>query len=661
MLLPWLRRAAWLMLVGVLAASAGNVRGAAVALTAPEVSLRAMVAVSPFRDLAQAEHVVVAGTCASLGRERVWVRVTSGDGQTATAEVAADTRTGRFSVEYPAGFRGAAPLRAGVYFIDAALTSGAPALSRAEVAVVVFDSRRGRLPDLPSAFTTDLRGRGGEQDAQSPEWPRVRALANLYYGSRGAALAGVEREFDLARPEDLKSFKRSLSLYDFEGRDRDWSQPLGRRVARGFWQAVWDTWFGPSNDDERPVGSGHYPAYTFTNDTADILVAYLRRWRLQDRVEGGMEDNTAELCRDVLANLRALQRRADETGPTQPGVEGAGAFYYGLFADGELMLDGTGWFHAPGRVDHRRGGVFLGRATWALGEALAIRPEGLEEAAVRETLRRALRWAFGGAQAHADGGRPYVRWVTSTSGPKATRLLWRSPGEHAYLLQGMVAACARPELAGLRIFEAGEYGFSQAETLSSLTQQGLEALADVVQPSGLFSTFADVDAVAVTALVRGARAFQAHPSAERWRACARKVTDGWMAARPAAADYRGPVVLMAGRRDPAQPEELRYRAHRSASTHLTYFHTGLWMQALAELEESEKDPRYARRFDELFGYFCGNNPFDARLFTEVGGVYNFVTDTDGDTVEDRLRFDLYPESTAFVQIAVLRALEIRAR
>ena len=45
-----------------------------------------------------------------------------------------------------------------------------------------------------------------------------------------------------------------------------------------------------------------------------------------------------------------------------------------------------------------------------------------------------------------------------------------------------------------------------------------------------------------------------------------------------------------------------------------------------------------------------------RLFNELGGVYNWVDDTDGDGIEDLLKQDMYPESTAFCQIGIMRLL-----
>lgn len=625
----------------------------------PPVSLRETVAVTPFHDLDQARDFAISGSVRDVATKLIWLRVTDSFGRAATATV--KVKGGKFTACFPQEFRGADGLVPAMYFIDAALNEGAAPSERAEAAVIVLAAKQRRLPDLPSAFTTDLRGADGSVDARSPEWPRMRAMANLYFHSRGAHLAGVGRPgFDLAKPADLAAFKRDVALYDFDARDRDWSAPLGRRVARSFWQAVWDGWFGPSNDNERPAGSGIYPAFTFANDTADILVAHLRRWQVRPATEQPAEDDLATLCNEVLLNLAAMQRKENDSAPAQPGVEGPGAFYYGMFADGELMLDGTGWFHGGKRGDHRRGGVFLGRSLWAVGEALGRPLPGMPEDTLRETLRLGLRWGFGLARSHADEGQPYVRLIKARDGSKTVSALWRSPGEHAYLLFGLLAACERMEIAEMTVFEPGEFGYAGKQTVASLAQQALDTLADAVQPEGYWSTFADIDATAVEALARGAAVWAGNPSAARWREVAVKAADGWLAAKPLEGTYRGPVLLPVGRRVPGQPGELRYRAHESSSTHLTYFHAGLWLQALAELEALTGDARYTRRFEEVAGYFCGNNPFDARVFTELGGVYNFVTDTDGDTVEDRLHFDLYPESTAFVQIGVLRHLQRRA-
>ncbi|HRE81411.1 MAG TPA: hypothetical protein PLN52_10205 [Opitutaceae bacterium] len=626
----------------------------------PPVSLRETVVESPFHALDQTPDFRILGSVRDDSISRVWLRVTDGRGVSHTTWTRVENR--KFSAAFPRDFSGAAPLVAAAYFLDAGLYEQAPAQVRAEAVVLVYSSSPSQVPDLPTAFTTNLRGDNGGVDADSPEWGRVRSLLNLYYQSRSATLAGIARsDFDLARPADLIAFKRSLALYDFDARDRDWGTPLGRRVARSFWQAVWDTWFGPSNSSEDPLGSEVYPAFTFANDTADLLVAHLRRWQLSPVTRDPAEDDLAVICNEVLSNLVALQRTEDDAAPVQRGVEGAGAFYYGMFSNGKLMLDGTGWFADPQRRDHRRGGVFLGRSLWALGEALARPLPGMDETQVRQAFILGVRWGFGGARDYSDEGQPYVRVVQASHGSESPRLLWRSVGEHAYLLLGLLAACERAELAASTVFAPGEAGYSQRQTVADVAHSALEALTDVVLPEGYWSTFADVDATAVEALAKGASVFAYSPLAKRWRETAVRVAAGWLQARPAPEDYRGPVILPIGRRVPEDSTVLRYRAHRSTSTHLTYFHAGLWMQALAELETLTGDPQYRRRLEEVAGYFCGNNPFDARLLTETGGVYNFVTDTDGDTVEDRLHYDLYPESTAFVQIGLLRHLARRAQ
>lgn len=638
-----------------------DARGAStVVASPPPVSLRETVAKTPLYALEQSSDFQILGSVRDASISRVWLRVTDGRGVRHTTWVRVEEQ--RFSAAFPRDFPGARALVPAPYFLDAGVRDDAPAQVRAEAMVLVYSASPPRVPDLPMAFTTNLRGSKGGVDTDSPEWERVRSLLGLYYQSRSATLAGIARsDFDLARSADLTHFKRSLALYDFDARDRDWSTPLGRRVARSFWQAVWDTWFGPSNSSEDPPGLGVYPAFTFANDTADLLVAHLRRWHLFPVTEDPAEDDLAVMCNDVLSNLVALQRKEEDSAPVQRGVEGPGAFYYGMFSKGDLMLEGTGWFADPRRGDHRRGGVFLGRSLWALGEALARPLPEMNETQVRQAFISGLRWGFGLARDYTDEGQPYIRMIRAVDGSGTTRPLWRSVGEHAYLLLGLLAACEREDLAASTVFAPGEAGFSQKQTVADLAQTALEALSDVVLPDGYWSTFADVDATAVEALAKGASVFAGSPSATRWRETAVRVADGWLQARPAPEDYRGPVILPIGRRVPDDLTMLRYRAHHSTSTHLTYFHAGLWMQALAELETLTGDPQYGRRLEEIAGYFCGNNPFDARLLTETGGVYNFVTDTNGDTVEDRLHYDLYPESTAFVQIGLLRHLARRAQ
>ncbi|HYD84038.1 MAG TPA: hypothetical protein VEA63_08285, partial [Opitutus sp.] len=132
----------------------------------PAVSLRETVAVTPFRDLAEAREFRIEGSADERTGKRVWLRVTDGIGKTVTAQVA--IADGKFSAKYPNDFANAASLWPAVYFVDAAPAENAPAEERAEAAVLVYDSRTGRLPELPSAFTTDLRAADGSVDAAAP-------------------------------------------------------------------------------------------------------------------------------------------------------------------------------------------------------------------------------------------------------------------------------------------------------------------------------------------------------------------------------------------------------------------------------------------------------------------------------------------------------------
>jgi hypothetical protein len=66
----------------------------------------------------------------------------------------------------------------------------------------------------------------------------------------------------------------------------------------------------------------------------------------------------------------------------------------------------------------------------------------------------------------------------------------------------------------------------------------------------------------------------------------------------------------------------------------------------------------------MVSYLCGANPWRVRLLNELGGVYNWVEDRNGDGVEDHLKQDMYPESTAFCQIGInhlLKAIQRREK
>jgi hypothetical protein len=79
---------------------------------------------------------------------------------------------------------------------------------------------------------------------------------------------------------------------------------------------------------------------------------------------------------------------------------------------------------------------------------------------------------------------------------------------------------------------------------------------------------------------------------------------------------------------------------------MTFYLTGYWIHALARLYAVSGEVRDRQRAEAMIGYLCGDNPWHLRLFNELGGVYNWVDDTDGDGIEDWLKQDMYPESTA---------------
>jgi hypothetical protein len=87
-----------------------------------------------------------------------------------------------------------------------------------------------------------------------------------------------------------------------------------------------------------------------------------------------------------------------------------------------------------------------------------------------------------------------------------------------------------------------------------------------------------------------------------------------------------------------------------------YYQDGHWIQALADLYALTGEARYRARAEAIVSYLCGNNPWHMRLFNELGAVYNWTDDTDGDGIEDLVKQDLYPESTAFCQIGIMHLL-----
>ena len=582
--------------------------------------------------------IEIAGKAALAEGDIVSVRVTTSLG--ATFESPVKIAGQRFVCRYPHDFSGAPPLSPSLLYVDATDApefGGSDMVSHlAEVLIIVSDKEHA-LPDLPQGFTDDLIDAGGHLDSNAAQWPEQRVLVNLFMHSRAANLAHVGRNhFDLSTPEDFVWFKQHLTLYDFEHRDRDWRQHSGNRVARGFWQASWSTWFNAGNDH---LSDGHYQPYTFTNDLADLLVLHQMRRTLPKAAL----DHRDELCREALANLLALQNRTPENfalkeaDGTQEQYT-AGAFRYGMFSTGEWLTEGMGWFANPKNSDFRGGGVFNGRAVWALGESLKADPQSALAPQVRNALALAIRFCL-----HDGLARHYAREV------KPGLVIWRDPGEQGYLLLGMLAACETDPTLQITLAD-GE----PAQSLNEVCANALDALAAAVKPSGTWTPYPDQDAMAIAALATGASVLPAHPHRADWLHTAITAADDWMAARSDPAERKGPTPNFGFRKGKGMTHYMGVDHH----VRFTLYVTGHWIHALAKLHALTKDPRYLTRCQEMLRYLCGDNPFRVRLLNELGAVYNFVRDTDGDGVEDALNWDAYPESTAFVQIGLIYLLKL---
>lgn len=589
----------------------------------PEVSLKATVSQSALVDATNGS-VMIAGSVASADMTNVLVRVTTSLGRNSDTFVAVKQHA--FRCVYPRDFKGAATLASCMLFVDAQ-TGG----FQAEAAVIVYDGRRRLLPDLPSAFTNDLLDRKSRVDEKCAEWPVVRALANLYMRSRAARLVRVGRaDFDLAKPADLAWFKDHLTLYEFDHRDRDWSQPLGHRVVRTFWQAVWNKWFGAGN-----ASPPDFTPYAFANDFSDNLIMYAMR------LHGlkPLDDNLAAMVREGAANMMAMQHREaanfalrDARGKQETYT--AGAFRYGMFENGGFMAEGTGWFVNPNHLDYVRGGVFNGRSIWALGEVLKHDPRGPLTQRLKDAIALGVKFCLQDALSLG-----YARKT------KAGNVYWYDAGEHGYLLLGMLAA-----------FE----GAPDWQEMREACVSALDALVDLELPHHQWSVYTNKDPIAIAALSDGVALFPQHPHAARWREVATRVADAWLAAK--APDYPAPLVHFGLR---VTPDTMTFNWRRLSpqcrdGNTIHFYLTGHWIHALARLYAVTGEARYRQRAEVMIRYLCGDNPCHARLFNELGGVYNWVDDTDGDGIEDYLKQDMYPESTCFCQIGIMHLLRALA-
>lgn len=600
---------------------------------------------SPIKPLAPGS-VTIAGRANIPDGAPVQVRITTSLGQPFATKVAA--QAGRFECRFPQDFAGAPALSPSLLYVDAtdaAEFGGKDLVEHQAEAVLIVSGEGQTVPDLPLVFTDDFIDAAGHKDAQCAQWPRQRELTNLFLHSRAAQLMHIRKPgFDLAAPTDFAWFKDHATLYDFDQRDRDWSQPLNHRVARGFWQAVWNSWFNAGNDhpwDGNPANHAptNFRPYTFANDPADLLVLY----RMLQAVTPCVADNRRALADEVLANLLAMQHRSPENFalPETSGRQEhytAGAFRYGMFETGEWMTEGNGWFVNPQFRDFARGGVFNGRAVWALGESWKAEPYGPLSAQIREALVLALRFCLHDGLAHD------YTWKTKSGQP-----VWNhTAGEHAYLLLGLLAACeVEPELS---IPLAGD---QPASPLREVTANALDALVETAGPDGNWTHYANAAAVNIAALAEGARVFPSHPHAAPWIAAARKAADLWLALQPLPAEHHTPTPMFGHMmKDGGLTFYLGKRARPSVALYVG----GHWIHALAVLHTVTHEPHYAERAHALLAYYCGDNPARVRLLDELGAVNNGLTDAHGSGTEDQIGWDAYPESTAFVQIGLLHLL-----
>jgi hypothetical protein len=611
----------------------------------PHIDLREILVPSPLRALAP-DSVVVSGKAEVGDGRRVRVRVTTSLGDCFEAETKASGK--HFACRYPQDFAGAPSLSPMLLYVDAtdaAEFGGKDMLEhQAEALLIVSGSSGDAIPDLPLIFTDDLVDARGSKDTQSAQWPRSRTLVNLFMHGRGARLMGIGRpDFDMAKPADIAWFKEHATLYDFDHRDRDWRQPLGNRVARGFWQAEWNAWFNPSNDhpwdgNADNHDTANYRPYAFANDIADLVVLYQIRRKLPRAVA----DNRDALADEALKNVLAMQHRGAETFALretsgQQEYYTAGAFRYGMFATGEWLTEGRGWFANPQFRDFVRGGVLNGRCVWALAESLKAQPDGPLAARICEAIVLTLRFCL-----HDGIEHKYTRLTP------AGRPLWGGiPGEHAYLLLGMLAAAeAVPELP---VQLADDQA---ARPLRAVCVDALDALTEIALADGTWSHYANVDAMNIAALATGARVLFREEGATRWKAAAARAADVWIALTPLPDEHTAPTPLFGHRKAAGMTYYLGSEAH----PHMALYVSGLWLQALADLHAVTHDARYADRAHAVLAYYCGNNPLHARILNEIGGVNNRITDADDDGIEEDLQWNAYPESTAFVQIGLLHCL-----
>jgi hypothetical protein len=441
----------------------------------------------------------------------------------------------------------------------------------------------------------------------------------------------------------LEWFKNNLSVYDFEHRDRDWSSPLGARVARTFWTTAARNWFGPGNDNPvdgnpRNHALSNYRPYGFSNDLSDwVILGWMRT-----HAAVLFDDNLLTINREATRNMLAMQHRepgnfalADAEGKREHYT--AGAFRYGMFATGEWMTEGNGWFYTPTYKDYVNGGVFNGRCMWALGESLRNDPNGPLAAHAKDGIRLGLQFCL-----HDGVESGYTK--TTRNGNQ----YWFNVGEHSYLVLGMLAAYDADTQIEMSFGPEGK-----TVKLKELCVSSLNALADLKKPGEMWSPYPNEDPMAIAALAQGAMLLKGSPDAIRWLDAATRVADAWLMAKVDPKERKEPCVNFGYR---VTPKTMTFNWMNQGKVQFYYYLTGHWIHAFSDLYAATGFPCYRERAEALTSYLCGNNPLRVRLFNETGGVYNWSDDSDGDGIEDKIKQDMYSESTAFSQIGILRLI-----
>lgn len=618
-----------------------------------EISLRETIKDTALYDLKN-RQVVIKGSAADPSKNRVYLRVTNSDGDTYTSSAA--VINGKFKRIFPSGFRGAKLSKPCMLFIDASYTRDFDNSSlnnpNAEAAVLVYDSKGKELPDMPTAFTNDLLDSDGKTDKSSKEWNAVSKLMNLYMKSKGAYLANVGRnDFDLANPKDFDYYKNNIALYDFDNRDRDWNTPLGNRPARNFWKSVWNTWFNSSNNhpldgDKNNNNPSNYTPYAFSNDYSDILIMYIMR---QQHIVP-MDDNLRAMCIEGTRNLLAMQHKepsnfalVDHRGMQENYT--AGAFRYGMFVNGDYLTEGKGWFYNPAFLDYIHGGVLNGRCVWAMGEALKTNPDSPIADELKSAIALSAKFCLNDALKYG-----YAKKTANGN------VYWRDAGEHAYLVIGLVAACSvDPDYIAFTREDGKQVSIRDAAVSS------LNALTDLNKPHNQWEIYPNTDSMSIAALADGYELLKNHPDADKWLKTASDAADAWLNAKVPESEFSGTPVNFGLR---IAPDEMTYNWSCIAPdgwkdrNFIFLYQTGHWIHALSRLYAATNNQAYLDRAEAMVSYLCGDNPFGVRLLNETGGVYNWVEDSNGDGVEDYMKQDMYPESTAFNQIGIMHLMRL---